>query len=545
MATCRSCLRKPYHHAMPSSAAQSFEYVVIGGGSAGCALAARLSEDPAVRVCLAEAGGNGRSPLIDTPVLLAFTVPNPIHNWAYQTVPQAGLAGRRGYQPRGKALGGSSAINAMIYTRGHPHDYDDWAAAGNRGWAWSNLLPLFKRGEHNERGADDFHGAGGPLNVADLRSPHPASLAFVEACVQAGQARNPDFNGPRQDGVGLYQVTQKDGRRWSAARAYLDPAAHRANLTVLTGVRALRLVFEGKACTGVETNRGLLSATHETIVCAGAFGSPQLLLLSGIGPREELAPLGVTLRHELPGVGRNLQDHPDYVFGYRSDAPGLLGLTPRGLLNLARGYGAFRRNGSGLLSSNIAEAGGFLKSDARVERPDLQLHFTIGLVADHGRDLRPRYGFSCHVCVLRPRSRGSVGLVSADPLAPPRIDPAFLAHPEDARDLLRGVKMTLEVLGQKALDAYRGASVFGEAGRSDEALLALVRQRADTIYHPVGTCRMGADDMAVVDPELRVRGLERLRIADASIMPTLIGGNTNAPAMMIGEKAADFIRSAR
>jgi choline dehydrogenase-like flavoprotein len=518
-----------------------FDYVVVGGGSAGCAAAARLSEDPSRSVCLLEAGGDGRSVLIDTPALIAVTVPRRIHNWALDTVPQEGLEGRRGYQPRGKGLGGSSVINAMIYMRGNALDYDEWAAAGNPGWAWSDVLPVFRRAENNERGADAWHGTGGPLNVADGRSPNVTSLAFVEAAVQAGVARNRDFNGATQEGVGLYQVTQKNGRRWSAARAYLDPAAGRANLAVVTGAHARRLLLEGKACAGVETTRGAFRARRETILAGGAFGSPQLLLLSGIGPREELARHGIDLRHELPGVGQNLQDHPDYVIGYLSQAPGLLGLTLRGLGNLAAGIGPFRRAGAGILASNIAEAGGFLKSDPALERPDLQLHFAIGLVADHGRDRTPRYGFSCHVCVLRPKSRGSVRLASADPLAPPRIDPAFLAHEDDASLLLRGVKMTMGILGQPALSAYRGANVFGEEGASDDALGTLIRRRADTVYHPVGTCRMGNDELAVVDARLRVRGIERLRVADASIMPTLIGGNTNAPSMMIGERVADFI----
>lgn len=518
-----------------------FDYVVVGGGSAGCAVAARLAEDPASRVCLIEAGGNGRSFLIDTPALVAVTVPRKLHNWAFETEPQPGLAGRRGYQPRGKALGGSSAINAMVYMRGHPRDYDDWALPG---WGWDDVLPVFKRAENNERGASEWHGAGGPLNVANVRSPNPASLAFVEAGVQAGHPRNDDFNGAHMRGVGLYQVTQKDGRRWSAARAYADPAVARGNLIVRTDTHALRLILDGKACLGVETSRGAIHAKREVIVCGGAFGSPQLLLLSGVGPREAIEPHGIALRHELPGVGRNLQDHPDYVIGYLSSAPGLLGLTPRGLGNLVAGIGAFRREGRGILASNLAEAGGFLESSPGLGRPDLQLHFVIGLVADHGRDTTPRYGFSCHVCVLRPKSRGSVTLRSADPLAAPRIDPGFLAEEEDLELLVRGVGLTMDILRQDALAPHRGANVYGEDWITGDSLAELVRKRADTVYHPAGTCRMGQGDDAVVDAELRVRGLERLRIADASIMPTLIGGNTNAPAMMIGERCADFVRNA-
>jgi choline dehydrogenase-like flavoprotein len=518
-----------------------FDYVVVGGGSAGCAVAARLAEDAAMRVCLVEAGGDGRSFLIDTPILLALTVPRRLYNWAFETEPQPGLGGRRGYQPRGKALGGSSAINAMIYMRGHPGDYDAWGCAG---WGWRDVLPVFRRGEHNERGPDEHHGTGGPLNVADVRSPNPISLAFVEAGAQAGHARNADFNGASQAGVGLYQVTQKNGRRWSAARAYVDAAVARGNLSVRTGTHALRLLLDGKACVGVETTRGTLRARRETILSCGAFGSPQLLLLSGIGPPEELARHGIALRHELPGVGANLQDHPDYVIAYLSSAPGLLGLTPRGLMNLAGGIGAFRREGRGILSSNIAEAGGFLASAPGLERPNLQLHFTIGLVADHGRDRKPRYGFSCHVCVLRPKSRGRVALRSADPLAPPLIDPAFLAAEEDRAQLVRGVELTMDILRQPALAPFRGTNVFGEDWITGESLVDLVRKRADTVYHPAGTCRMGAADDAVVDAQLRVRGIENLRVADAAIMPTLIGGNTNAPAIMIGERCAEFLRSA-
>jgi choline dehydrogenase-like flavoprotein len=518
-----------------------FDYVVVGGGSAGCAVAARLAEDGALRVCLVEAGGDGRSLLIDTPILLAVTVPYRLHNWTFETEPQRGLGGRRGYQPRGKALGGSSAINAMIYMRGHPGDYDEWGCAG---WGWRDVLPVFLRAENNERGAGEFHAVGGPLNVADVRSPNPVSLAFVDAGVEAGYPRNADFNGASQLGVGLYQVTQKNGRRWSAARAYLDTARGRGNLTVRTGTHALRLLMDGNTCLGVETTRGTLRARRETIVSCGAFGSPQLLMLSGVGPGKALARHGIALRHELPGVGENLQDHPDYVIGYLSSGPGLLGLTPRGLMNLARGIGAFRRDGRGILTSNVAEAGGFLASEAGLGRPNLQLHFTIGLVADHGRDRTPRYGFSCHVCVLRAKSRGRVALRSADPLAPPLIDPAFLAEDEDVAQLVRGIGLTMEILRQPALAPFRDANVFGEDWIAGDALVDLVRKRADTIYHPAGTCRMGTADDAVVDAQLRVRGIENLRVADASIMPTLIGGNTNAPAIMIGERCAEFLRSA-
>lgn len=526
-----------------------FDYVVIGGGSAGCVLAARLSEDGRATVCLLEAGPDDKSWMLHVPFGLTLTVPSRRFNWAFETVAQPGLNGRRGYQPRGKVLGGSSAINAMAYIRGHAGDYDDWARAGCTGWGFADVLPVFRDSEGNERGADAYHGDRGPLNVADLRSPHPASLAFVAAGVQAGHAANADFNGATQDGIGLHQVTQKGGRRWSAASAYLTPAARaRTNLTILTGAHATRLLLDGHACTGVEVRHGgqalTLKVRRETVLSAGAFGSPQLLLLSGIGPEEELHAHGIPVRHALPGVGRNLQDHIDAVGSWTSPCRTLLGRTPRGIFEVLAGIGPYRRDKRGVLTSNIAEANAFLKTDPSLERPDVQLHFGIGPVADHGRSRPPYQGFSIHVCVLRPRSVGSVGLHSADPFAAPRIDPAFLSHDDDLRMLARGMRLVQEIARQSALDAFRGRSMAGDEGLDDDALMAHLRTCADTVYHPVGTCRMGIDAMAVTAPDLRVHGVEGLRVADASIMPTLIGGNTNAPAIMIGEKAAALMRAA-
>ncbi|MGO4563224.1 GMC family oxidoreductase N-terminal domain-containing protein [Rhizobiales bacterium 3FA27D7] len=532
-----------------------FDYVIAGGGSAGSVLAARLSEDPAVSVCLLEAGGEGKDMLIRAPAGVVALLPGrpKIKNWAFETVPQPGLNGRKGYQPRGKALGGSSAINAMLYIRGHRDDYDDWAEAGCTGWSWDEVLPYFKRAEGNQRGADALHGGEGPLRVGEQQSPRPLSRAFVAACGENQIRLNEDFNGEEQEGAGLYQVTQfwgerRNGERCSAAAAYLHPAMGRKNLTVVTGAHATGIMLDGKRAIGVRyrtaNGEAFAQAAREVVASGGAFGSPQLLLLSGIGPADELAGRGVASAHDLPGVGKNLQDHLDFIISWKSRETDMFGLGAKGTVNLVKNILQWRRDGTGMIATPYAEGGAFLKSDPSQERPDLQLHFVIAIVDDHGRKLHMGYGFSCHVCVLRPHSRGEVTLASADPLAAPSIDPRYLSDERDAALLLKGTKMMRSILAAPALARYRDKELYSAGATSDAELMSHIRARADTIYHPVGTCRMGTDDMAVVDPQLRVRGLSGLRVVDASVMPTLIGGNTNAPTIMIAEKAADMMKVA-
>jgi len=525
------------------------DFVVVGGGSGGCAVAGRLSEDPATSVALIEAGGTGDNWVVTTPFALALMVPAKLNNWAFDTVPQAGLNGRIGYQPRGKALGGSSAINAMVYIRGHRSDYDHWASLGNTGWSYADVLPYFRRSEDNADFDGAYHGKGGPVPVNRLRSDNPVQEIFLQGAREAQFRIRDDFNGEEQEGLGVYQVTQRNGERWSAARAYIHPhRATRPNLRVETDATVTRILFEGGRAVGAEYRKGnelkQVRARREVILAGGAFQSPQLLMLSGIGDAAALASHGISTVNHLPGVGKNLQDHPDFIFVYRSDNPHLTGMSLRGLARIFRAIGQYRRERRGPMTTNFAECGGFLKTRPELDAPDIQLHFGMTMVDDHGRKRHRGTGFSCHVCLLRPKSRGSVALRNADPLEAPAIDPNFLGDPDDVEAMVAGYKTTRRLMETPALRDLQKADMFTSAVRSDDDIRAVLRDRVDTVYHPVGTCKMGVNDaMAVVDPKLRVYGVEGLRVVDASIMPTLIGGNTNAPTIMIGEKAADMIRA--
>lgn len=529
---------------------QEFDYVIVGGGSAGATLAGRLSEEPDVRVAVLEAGKAGDSWLVNVPAAVVLMVPTKINSWGFDTVPQPGLNGRLGYQPRGKALGGSSAINAMVYIRGHRWDYDHWAELGNTGWSFDEVLPYFKRSEANERFTDELHGTTGPLPVSDLRTDNPIHQAYLDAAREVGYPVIDDFNGPEQEGIGIYQVTQKNGERWSAARAYLHPhMGKRSNLKVELQALAQRVLFDGKRAAGVEYSQNgvskVIRARREVILCGGAFQSPQLLQLSGIGDGADLQRVGIRTVHHLPGVGQNLQDHPDFVFGYKSERLEVMGLSLPGSMKMWRDIQQYRRERRGMITTNFAEGGGFLKTRPELAVPDIQLHMVVALVEDHARKLNFGHGFSCHVCLLRPKSRGTVRLQSADPNAAPLIDPNFLGEEEDVQNLVAGFKMTRKLMDAKPLMAWRSEDCFTSHVRTDGDIVQVLRERADTVYHPAGSCKMGVDKLAVVDPQLRVHGVEGLRVVDASVMPTLIGGNTNAPTIMIAEKAADMIKAAR
>lgn len=522
-----------------------YDFVIVGAGSAGCVLANRLSIDPRVKVLLLEAGVPDKMREIGIPAAWVKTLKTEI-DWAYYTEPQDSLDGRRMFWPRGKTLGGSSAINAMIYIRGNHRDYDHWAELGNEGWSWEEVLPYFKRLENNERGTDAYHGVGGPLNVANSGFLNPMTHAFLEAAAQRGIPRTGDFNGAAQLGVSPYQVTQKNGTRHSTAAAYLRPVMHRPNLTIVTGAHALKVLFEGKRAVGVQYRENGMPrearAAHEVILSGGAVNTPQLLMLSGIGAADDLREHGIDVLMDLPGVGQNMQDHLIAGVLYHALKPVSLAnaLKPHNIVQ----YLLLRR---GMLLSNVAEAGAFVQLEPETTPPnvpDVQYHFGPAFFVDQGQTPIDGHGFALGALVLRPKSRGWIKLRSANPLDAPRIQPNYLSDPEgyDLRLTLKGVRLAREILRAPAFNAYRGAEFLPGGGiTDDEALAAYVRERAETLYHPVGTAKMGRDKMAVVDEELKVHGVEGLRVVDASVMPVICSGNTNVPTIMIAEKAADMI----
>jgi choline dehydrogenase len=522
----------------------SFHYIIVGAGSAGCVLANRLGANPGTRVCLVEAGPPDRNPMIHMPFGLAALAHMRWLNWGHQTEPEPRLNNRQLFWPRGRVLGGSSSINAMIYMRGHPQDYRDWAAAAGPEWDWPRVRAIFKEMEDNQSLHDDHHGRGGPLTVSDLLHPNPLSHAFVQAGIACQLPSNPDFNGASQDGVGLYQVTQRGGRRLSSAQAFLAPVLSRPNLTLITDAQVHRVIVDGRRATGVQLRDRTLSLAEggEVILSGGAINTPQLLMLSGIGPGAHLREMGLPVIHHAPEVGANLADHLDITVQAALRNRAAIGIAPSFLPRALRAGWAYLRRGQGEFTSNVAEAGGFARSDPTRHRSNLQFHFIPAYLHDHGRRLSLGYGLTLHVCDLLPKSRGRVSLATPDPMARPRIVANYLSHPDDLPSLLNGLKLARAIIRAPALSRHIARETLpGPDISSDAELEADIRARAETIYHPVGTCRMGSDPDSVADPQGRVRGVEGLRVVDASLMPQIIAGNTNAPTMMIAENIARMV----
>lgn len=521
-----------------------FDVIVVGGGSAGCAATAELAADPRLSVCLLEAGGDNNNAFVKIPGLLGL-IPKRC-KYTYDTDAMDGLGGRIGYQPRGRGLGGSSAINGMIYIRGNRWDYDNWAALGCTGWSYDDVLPVFRRQESNSRGSDAYHGALGPLAISDLVSPCAISNAVVESAAQLQIPYNEDFNGKSQEGFGPYQVNLRNSERWTSARAFLDPLKGQKNVHIQTDTLVERLVIENGRAAGVQIRRGdqseVIWARGGIILSGGAFGSPQIMMLSGLGPGAHLAEMGIDVVRDCPAVGADLQDHCDYIACYELNDMSLVGASARGMWNMAKAFVEYHRMRTGMLTSNFIESGGFVTLRPDSPAPDVQFHFLRAMLADHGRAKMGPHGFSMHVCVLRPESRGWVKLRSRDAADAPVINPNFLSDPRDLELLREGARLMNRIMNTAPLSDYGANEVLAPNYADDADLDRRILEVADTVYHPVGTCRMGPGEDDVVDPRLKVRGVDNLWVADASIMPRQISGNTNAPSIMIGGRCGEWVR---